>query len=176
MDRFNIMNNMKTHATEYAQSLVEFAVSAIVILLLLVGIADFGRAFFTYLTLRDAAQEGAVYASMCPIHLDGIENRIRSASNRPVDLSNDTQVIFECHYLYDSDGDGNINQIPCHNQYSNTGEFPLPGHGVRIRVIYPNFTITMPMLGSIIGQNITLTAEVTDTILLPPTPPDEACP
>lgn len=165
------------NTTEKAQSMVEFAVSAIVILLLLVGIADFGRAFFTYLTLRDAAQEGAVYASVCPIHLSGIENRIRSASNRPVDLSDASQVNFECDYLYDASTppDGILDEVPCHNQYENS-TVPLPGHGVRIRVIYPNFAITMPLLGSIIGQNITLRAEVTDTILLPPTPSDEPCP
>jgi hypothetical protein len=161
------------YSQEKGQSMVEFAVSAIVILLLLVAIADFGRAFFTYLTLRDAAQEGAVYASVCPIHLDGIENRIRSASTRPVDLSDPSQVIFECHYLYDEFG----NEVECHDQYSPRPAYlPIPGHSVRIRVEYPNFAVTTPLLGSIIGQNINLHAEVIDTILLPATPPDETCP
>jgi hypothetical protein len=165
--------------SERGQSLVEFAVSAIVILLLLVGIADFGRAFFTYLTMRDAAQEGAVYASVCPIHLSGIENRIRSASTRPVDLS-DAQISFECRYLYDADGNGTLEPdegTDCHDQYSPAPDYlPVPGHLVRIRVIYPNFVVTTPLLGSIIGQNLTLSAEVMDTILLPATPSDESCP
>ena len=171
------MENHSLNNREYGQSLVEFAVSAIVILLLLVGIADFGRAFFTYLTLRDAAQEGAVYASVCPIHLNGIENRIRSASTRPVDLSDETVVNFECHYIYDSDPNiAGLEEVICHSEYPSSSGFPLPGHSVRIRVIYPNFPITMPLLGSIIGQSIPLSAEVTDTILLPASPPNEPCP
>jgi hypothetical protein len=180
---------------EIAQSMVEFAVSAILILLLLVGIADFGRAFFTYLTLRDAAQEGAVYASVCPIHLDGIQTRIRSASTRPVDLitanrvgSGSSEVQWDCHYIFDNTGpegkpDGVIDEhdepfFPaCSSQYSPAPSYlPVPGHGVRIQVIYPNFVVTTPLLGSIIGQSLSLRAEVTDTILLPATPSDEACP
>jgi hypothetical protein len=188
---------------EQGQSMVEFAVSAIVILLLLVGIADFGRAFFTYLTLRDAAQEGAVYASVCPIHLDGIQNRIRSASTLPVDLTTasrassgiSSDVQWECHYIFDIAGepdpdtgnptgpDGAIDEYDepffrlCSSQYSPAPSYlPVPGHGVRIQVIYPNFVVTTPLLGSIIGQNLTLKAEVIDTMLLPATPSDEVCP
>ena len=189
---------------EKAQSMVEFSISAIVILLLLVGIADFGRAFFTYLTLRDAAQEGAVYASVCPIHMDGIQTRIRSASTRPVDLSSATRVgsgggslvQWDCQYIYDIQGppdpddpdevptgpDGVLDQYdepfrPCSAQYSPAPSYlPVPGHGVRIQVIYPNFVVTTPLLGSIIGQSFTLKAEVTDTILLPASPSDETCP
>jgi hypothetical protein len=169
---------------EKAQSMVEFAVSAIVVLLLLVAIADFGRAFFTYLTLRDAAQEGAVYASVCPVHEDGIMTRVRSASNRPVDLSNVDQIEVSCHYIYDQNGDGIIGESDgdifpvCSDGYSLDPNVyaPVPGHGVRIRVVYPNFVITTPLLGSIIGQSITLQAEVTDTILLPASDPEEPCP
>jgi hypothetical protein len=166
-------------AKEDGQSMVEFAVSAIVILLLLVAIADFGRAFFTYLTLRDAAQEGAVYASVCPIHMNGIQNRIRSASTRPVDLTTATRVgsgsgsdvQWECHYI------NGVDDPPCSSQYSPVPTYlPVPGHGIRIEVSYPNFVITTPLLGSIIGQSLTLRAEVTDTILLPATPSDEPCP
>jgi hypothetical protein len=190
------------YSQEKGQSMVEFAVSAIVILLLLVAIADFGRAFFTYLTLRDAAQEGAVYASVCPIHMNGIQSRIRSASTRPIDLRTATRegsaissdVKWDCHYIYDvgrEDEEGNpvrgsdgvINEYdedfftPCSAQYSPAPPYlPIPGHGVRIQVTYPNFVVTTPLLGSIIGQNLSLRAEVIDTILMPATPSDEACP
>jgi hypothetical protein len=165
--------------TEKAQSLVEFAVSAVVILLLLVAIADFGRAFFTYLTLRDAAQEGAVYASVCPMHVNGIETRIRSASRGSVDLSI-SPIDWSCHYLYDSDGNRSIEPdewVECSSIYEpSPGYLPIPGHGVRIEVVYPDFAITTPLLGSIIGQTLTLRADVTDTILTLGNAPPDPCP
>lgn len=49
---------------EQGQSLVELALSLVLLLTLLAGLVDFGRAFFTYVALRDAAQEGAAYASV----------------------------------------------------------------------------------------------------------------
>ena len=40
------------------QALVEFAMVAPILLLLIMGIVDFGRAFYTYYVLVDAAREG----------------------------------------------------------------------------------------------------------------------
>ena len=51
---------------EQGQSLVELALSLTLLLLLLGGAIDLGRMFFTYIALRDAAQEGAIYGSYCP--------------------------------------------------------------------------------------------------------------
>jgi len=45
------------------QSMVELSIAFIVLLMLLAGVIDMGRAFFTYSALQDAAQEGAAYAS-----------------------------------------------------------------------------------------------------------------
>lgn len=42
-----------------SQGLVEFAIIAPVLLLLTFGIIDFGRALYTYVTLQEAANEGA---------------------------------------------------------------------------------------------------------------------
>jgi Flp pilus assembly protein TadG len=45
--------------TERGANLAEFAIIAPLLLLLLAGIADFGRAFQTYIVLTNAAREGA---------------------------------------------------------------------------------------------------------------------
>lgn len=58
------------------QSLVEFAISSIVLLLLLMGLLDFGRAFYFAVDLEGAAREGARHgawfdtASRSNIYLD----------------------------------------------------------------------------------------------------------
>lgn len=48
------------------QSLVEFSLMAIFVITLLMGVLDLGRVFFTYLALKDAAGEGAYFASAYP--------------------------------------------------------------------------------------------------------------
>jgi Flp pilus assembly protein TadG len=155
------------------QSLVEFAVSGIVILLLLVAIADFGRAFFTYLSMRDAAQEGAAFGSICPRHYNQIISRIRNTGNLPVSLADETQVLIDCYYWFDVNGNGVVD--PGETWECNGGFVPTSGYGIQIRVRYPNFVITTPLLGSIIGNQISLQTEVTDTILRV-VDPTAACP
>lgn len=138
---------------ERGQSLVELAVSLVILFILLAGVVDFGRAFFSYLSLRDAAQEGAVYGSICPTNTAKILARVRGASNTPVDLSDTSHVQVDCAFVIGG------SEVAC----SGT---PMPGNGIKVRVTYDNFPITMPFLGGIIGtQTLTLRAEATDTIL-----------
>ena len=61
------MNKMifpKRQEIEQGQSLVEFALMMVVLIITLMGILDIGRAFFAYIALQDAVGEGAVYASL----------------------------------------------------------------------------------------------------------------
>ena len=130
------------------QSMAEFSLVAILIFSLLAGIVDLGRAFFTFISLRDAAQEGALYGSLNPFDLEGIENRVRQNSPSPVDLTDpDVSVYIE---------------IP-------NGE--CTGEAIEVTVSYPNFPLTTPFLGTILGtQEIPIRAKVVDTILLPACP------
>jgi hypothetical protein len=161
---------------ESGQSMVEFAMSAMIIFTLLVGVADFGRAFFTYLTMRDGAQEGAVFGSFCPLHADAIEQRVRDSADRPVNLGDTSHVSISCIYVYDVNGDGYIDAA---DNFPACGTVtPVPGQGIKVRVVYDNFMITTPLLGSILGtQTLTMRAEVQDTILrIPNNPPPSSCP
>lgn len=73
---------------ERGQSLVELAVSFVFIMFLLAGAVEFGLAFYQFTQLRDAAQEGALYGSVCPDHRLEIESRARNSSSSPLDLNN----------------------------------------------------------------------------------------
>src|SRR5512139_671091 len=125
---------------QHGQSLVEFAISLTVILLLLTGAVDLGSAFFSYVSLRDAAQEGALYGSARPIidtnnngkydvgeplNTAAIVNRVRSASSTPVDLSDITNV--------------NVGVFPT--------DPPCAGGAILVTVSY-NYKITMPLIGA----------------------------
>jgi Flp pilus assembly protein TadG len=132
---------MKKTKSERGQSLVELSVSLLILLYLLSGAVEFGIAFFQFVQLRDAAQEGALYGSMRPLDTLGINARIQGASNSPIDLSTITPVIT----------------------YSGA---QCEGNAITVSLTY-NHTVFMPFMSAIIGSSIPLNATVTDTILAP---------
>lgn len=141
--------NTKKELTRYeqGQGLVEFAFVATVLLVLVVGLVDLGRALFTYMALRDAAQEGATYGSIYPSESAAIETRTRDTSRKPVDLTDTTKVFVDIQLL----------GAAC------------AGNGIQVEVSYPSFQLTTPLLSSILGSStIPIRAKVTDTILTPP--------
>lgn len=134
--------------TERGQSLVELAISLVVLLYLLSGVVEFGIAFFQFIQLRDAAQEGALYGSINPNDSPKIEGRVRGASDRPINL-NDTSLVIVTQTVID-DGDG---------------KFPCVGDGIKVEAKFDH-KIFMPFISTLIGSNtIHLNGNVTDTIL-----------
>lgn len=129
--------------TERGQSLVELSISLVLLLLLLSGAVEFGMAFFQFVQLRDAAQEGALYGSMNPLDTTGIEARVEGASNSPIDLTTATIAIT-------------------YEDPSNQCE----GYGITVEVSFDH-QVFMPFLSNIVGSEIPLVARVTDTILSP---------
>ena len=57
---------------ERGQGLIEMALSLVLLLLLVAGVADFGRAFNNYIIITNASREGARYGSHFPLDDDGI--------------------------------------------------------------------------------------------------------
>jgi Flp pilus assembly protein TadG len=146
---------------EKGQSLVELAISLPIILLILLGSVDFGMALFSYAILRDAAQEGALYASFNPANEAEIENRARNILPReeeigifssPVELR-DTELV-----LVDIRTTGGTCQ----------GITGGAANSIEVRVIY-DYPILMPFTGTVIGSDtIRLTGSATNVILQPP--------
>ena len=74
---------------EKGQSLVEVALAMPILILIMAGILDVGRAYFTYISLSDAAAEGAAYAANHPSDTVEIKERAADASNGLVVLDAD---------------------------------------------------------------------------------------
>ena len=143
---------MKTKS-ERGQSLVELAISITILVFLLAGAVEFGMIFFQYVQLRDAAQEGALYGSLYPADMTGVEARVRGASSSPIDLQNDPTVVVTPTLI-------------------GTGACETTGNAIRVQVSYTH-RIFMPFIPELIGRSdrlYPLTAEVTDTILQPACP------
>jgi Flp pilus assembly protein TadG len=161
------MDNMNAlffaHKKQKGQSLVELSLTLIIMMTLLAGAVDLGTAFFTFIELRDAAQEGAFYGSTAAVidannngkydtgevlNTGAIESRVRSSSTSPADLTDVTTTTVTI----------SATTPPC------------AGGGLTVTVRY-NYTLIMPLIGSILGtQTIPISATMTDTILKPSCP------
>ena len=62
--------------SERGQSLVELALVLPLLILLLAGTVDLGRAFFSYIVITNAAQEGARAGSRMPCHAGDAVQRL----------------------------------------------------------------------------------------------------
>jgi Flp pilus assembly protein TadG len=172
------MKEQKTNTREQGQSLVELAMSLILLLTLLAGLVDFGRAFFTYIALRDAAQEGASYATVISsdqlddssdvvAYCQGITERVlittsdlddATASSGPVNLE---AMAAAGHVTVET----RINGTEC---ASVPPADICMGGAVSVQVSYDNFQLTTPLLGTILGtQSLTIDTLVSDSILTP---------
>lgn len=155
---------------ERGQSLTELAISFMLVMLIFAGAVDFGRAYFALVALRDAAQEGVIYASVYPYDQSGIVSRVHNSSSSPVDMATTTVNIS---YGPDSQAFASDGSDACAG-FINTG-VDADGNGVTdiesnfvtVEVVSV-FDFTMPMITAIIGsQTIDLRVEQTHTILSP---------
>ncbi|MEE9508565.1 MAG: TadE/TadG family type IV pilus assembly protein [Anaerolineales bacterium] len=138
------------------QSLVELSVLLTFLIVMLAGVADFGRAYFIFLEMRDAAQEGASYGSYSPSEFAEIEARVRDTMKDPVDLSDPTDVTVVPSLTNPSQACSGFDPIT------------LEPNEVEVTILY-QMPIAMPFLGTIVGsQELPLVATVTNTILQPP--------
>jgi Flp pilus assembly protein TadG len=134
-----------------AQSLVEMAISLMVILMLLLGAVEISMAIFQYITIRDAAQEGAIYASLNPKAAD--ETNIKT---RAIEAANDVVQLTE--------GDITITR---NNNKSCEGLTSGVPNTITVTIVYYH-DIIFPLVGPMIGtDSIRLTGSVTETILQP---------
>ena len=152
------MNNIsQPKQRERGQSMVELALTITILMVLLAGTIDLGRAFFTWLALRDAAQEGATYGSAVPAAtIAMIDARVRQTfSDVVTDLGADiiVEVIFT--------GDRCLGYQPADPSLNKPNT-------ITVNVDYQNFPLTMPFLGTILGgQTIPIHAAINDTIISP---------
>ncbi len=154
------MDTLRPTKREKGQSLVELTGALVVLLLLLSGIVDLGRAFFTLLSMQDAAEEGVVFGTSFPTHCNQIRERVQYNTSNKV-LPEDITVVVTIENnngVYQS-----CESIAPSNVYA--------GKEMRIDMTQ-TFRITMPFLGAFIGQSIPLHATANGTILRPQ-PPDE---
>jgi hypothetical protein len=141
---------------EQGQSLMELSMVLVLMLILLAGIFDLGRAILTRFIIQDAAEEGMIYGTTFPTDCDQITLRIRNNVEQSI-VKTDVQVAIQ---ILDNSGVYEpCYTIPLNQVYA--------GKLMKIIVTY-DYPITMPFLGTILGdQKIPLTISTNGTILRP---------
>lgn len=147
------LSNIRKTA-EKGQSLVEFAFMLVVLLILLSGIVDGTRALYTFMAMRDAAQEGALYASYQPSQTSSIQARAGNSSDIMRSLYSNSSVT--------------VTVTPTVSGKLCAGSTSGSSHGITVAINYPSFPLVMPLIGVFIGgQTVPISTSVTDTILAP---------
>jgi Flp pilus assembly protein TadG len=143
------MKKINQVSTERGQSLMEFSVSLVFVLVLLAGLVDLGRGLFTYMALRDGAQEGAAYGSLNPTETSTIQNRVFGSSTMLQSQKDEGTIDIQV----------NISGSAC------------TGNAIEVIVTYNDFPLTMPFVGSFLGsQSVDIHAAAENTILSPKCP------
>ncbi|MHB8855689.1 MAG: TadE/TadG family type IV pilus assembly protein [Bellilinea sp.] len=147
--------------TEKGQSLMELALVLVFILILLAGVVDLGRMMFEYLTMRDAAQEGAGYGAVYPSYCQQIKDR--TLENMPsFNIDKDNLVVLIV--------DG-LDEFSCEAAWTADKSLTRPTHGcegkeIIVRIDH-KFEITMPLLSAFTGSTVPMHVEIKDRIVRP---------
>ncbi len=134
---------MRRCRRESGQSLVEVALVFPVLLMLLLGLLDFGRAFYAVVSLRDAADEGAAYASLDPSNTAEIVQRAVAASPRLVQITEDGVTVHQPAVI-------------------------APGQAITVTVQAEMMILTPFVQGLVEGGSLTLEGQSSHPILMVP--------
>ncbi len=137
------------------QALVELALITPVLLLLLLIAVDFGRLFFTYIQLNNAAREGAAYGASSPADSTGITAAVRREANVQTQGGENPGLLtvgVACQ-------DPSAAAIACGSSIGGSGI----GNQVLVTVAEP-FTFLTPLIGSFFGGDLPLSVEATAAV------------
>lgn len=161
-------DNQRQKDGQSGQSLVEMAIMLVVLITLLAGVLDLGRAYYVYLSLQDAAGEGATYGSIFPDRLGPHDPAVPSdedpcQENLENECDNPNNVVYRVQ-----------NEAPAGGlvDWSNTNvtaTVPDPGNpeaGDPITVVVTyEYEVITPVIEVFTGDTMTLRATAVNTIV-----------
>ena len=129
----------------YGQALVEFALLSPVLVMMVLGVIDLGRAFYTYEALANAAREGARY---CALHAQDqyATNPATGTTDRVINEVSGTVTVTSSQ----------VSTSPACTKAATTSGDPVTV------TVWATFTPVTPLIGGFFpGGIITLTASAT---------------
>jgi len=146
------------------QSLAEFAISSVIFILLLSGVVDLGRAFFTLVSLRSAISEGAHWAAAYPDCIPTATDTVAGPDNCQGTNSIVGRILNETTNLSPqrfSNISVAASDVTTWLNWSNG--IPSRGQTVYFKASYTVDTI-MPLTRLLFGSSVTVSAEAKEVV------------
>ncbi|HKJ27084.1 MAG TPA: TadE/TadG family type IV pilus assembly protein [Anaerolineales bacterium] len=151
--------NVKSQKLKTGQAIVEFALIALLLFLVVIVIFDLGRAIFYFTNLSNAAREGARYGIIHPDDTSGITASVCTFATS-IDLGCPSPTVTVC-------GDALSPAVPCPDPATSTLIIAQELNAVtndeyiRIQIKYP-FNPVIPLVGQFLnGGQINIDIEST---------------
>ena len=147
------------------QSLVEFAFMATFLLIVLMGVLDLGRAYYTLLALKDAAGEGAYYAQANPKRWCATATGPCAGRDSSFLRADPDNIEYR---VRNSSPSGGLVSWPNATVTITPPATIKAGEIITVTVSY-GYRLLTPFLGTVAGtQTLTLTATSVSVIVTPP--------
>lgn len=141
---------------ERGQSLVEMTLGFVLILIVLSGILDLGRAYFIFIALEDAVGEAALFLSINP--------HCRTADDTDLALGRDCSDPNNAEYRARSAGGQNLDWSSSHIVVDRTVDYGV-GDPVSVTLDY-TFPLLSPFVPRFVGVNpLTLSVKASQVII-----------
>jgi hypothetical protein len=148
-------NRRSASISERGQSLVELSISMVIMLLLLFGLLDLGRAYFIFIAMEDSAGEAAVFLSLYPECLDASSGPLCGDPNNATYRAQNAASGYFQFFDWGDNTQLNVYRPPVY----------ATGTTVRVEIIH-TFDLLFPVIPDIVGANsITLRSEASHIIV-----------
>ena len=129
---------MKRRQKERGQSVAEFALILPVLIIVMAGLLDLGRLYYSYVAVTDAAGEGAAYAAIHPDNANDIVERAQDATGGLIIIDEDMVEVY----------------TPA----------DMPEQAIAVSVSY-EFTLVTPFVNALLPDGLTLQATAIELAL-----------
>jgi len=162
---------LKKNKSETGQSMVELAVSFVVLMILLAGVVEIGRLAFYYISMRDAAQEGASFATIFPQNNFEVIERVKAGMSdqsrikvvyglgkQTEDVNNPISYYYKCYFNFElNEIQDEFTDMDCINYHDNRDGFNIEAIDIVEVIIYdPGFPVMMPFFANDIPLETTI--------------------
>lgn len=163
------------------QALVEFALVLLIVLLLMLGIVDFGRAIFASNSMSHASREATRQASVSPLDCESVyyvvQRQTRASESVTVSIGyrkppatsdpNPAWNTVSCPAAYDPSATYDFD--PATGAWGSVAPAPQPEGEIRV-VVTDDVTIATPLISNIVGGSIAVDGESAMKVSFTPVP------
>jgi Flp pilus assembly protein TadG len=139
---------------ERGVALVEFALALPLLVLICLGTIDFGRAYATWNSVKNAAREGAAFAQLYPGKLTNAAGVCADPNNVVWHVHNESSTV-NSYAVSVTKADGS----PTGVTGCNTGSVPASGTTIKVKAS-TTFSIITPFIKGVLGGDPTVSASV----------------